>query len=146
MTQSARLFAAALLAVVVGACGSAAGPPTLSGPTPSTLASGADGRTGIRGTATAGPVCPVERIPPDPSCAARPVAGATVSVRDPAGVEVARVTTGADGTYFVAVAAGAYLVSAEAVDGLMRAPGPQETMVEAGRTSTVDLSYDTGIR
>ena len=56
----------------------------------------AAGRTGIRGTALAGPICPVEKIPPDPACAPRPVAGAVVVVRDASGAEVARTTTGAD--------------------------------------------------
>jgi hypothetical protein len=104
------------------------------------------GRTGIRGTALAGPVCPVERIPPDPNCAARPVAGAVVSVRDQAGTELARTTTGADGTYFVELPAGRYVVTAGSVDGLMGTPAPQDAAVAAGGTSTVDLVYDTGIR
>jgi Carboxypeptidase regulatory-like domain len=105
-----------------------------------------DGRTGIRGVALAGPVCPVERIPPDPSCAARPVAGAVVSVRDQAGTELARTLTGEDGTYFVELPAGRYVVTAGSVDGLMGTPAPQDAMVAAGATSTVDLAYDTGIR
>ena len=46
------------------------------------------GETGIRGVALAGPVCPVETVPPDPNCAARPVAGAVILVRDGSGSEV----------------------------------------------------------
>jgi hypothetical protein len=106
----------------------------------------ADGRTGIRGIALAGPVCPVERIPPDPKCGARPIAGAVVSVRDQAGTEVATTTTGADGSYFVEVPAGLYVVTAASVDGLMGTPPALDVAVAAGGTSTVDLAYDTGIR
>ena len=66
-----------------------------------------DGRTGIEGVALAGPVCPVETVPPDPACAARPVAAATVVIRDAGGAEVARSVTAADGSFFVELPAGA---------------------------------------
>ena len=107
---------------------------------------GVVGRTGIGGTATAGPICPVETIPPDPACAPRPVAGAVVVIRAASGTEVARTTTGADGTFFAAVAAGRYIVEPQAVEGLMGKPGPQDVTVSEGVTATVDLAYDTGIR
>src|SRR5512146_1016884 len=38
----------------------------------------------LTGIATAGPVCPVERTPPDPSCAPRAVPGARLLVQDAA--------------------------------------------------------------
>jgi Carboxypeptidase regulatory-like domain len=122
---------------------SEAGPPVPDDAWPGTVATG---RTGIQGTATAGPVCPVERIPPDPACAARPVAGAVVSVRDPAGTDLARTLTGADGTYFVELPPGRYVVTAEPAAGLMGTPGALDAVVESGSTTTVDLAYDTGIR
>ena len=106
----------------------------------------AAGRTGIRGTALAGPLCPVETIPPDPACAPRPVVGAVVVIRDVSGAEVARTTTGADGSYLVELAPGGYIVEPRAVEGLMGTPGPQNVTVDEGVTSTVDLPYDTGIR
>jgi len=100
------------------------------------------------GVATADPVCPVERIPPDPACAPRPVVGATVVVLDPGGGEVARATTGADGTYRVAVPAGNVRVEAAPVAGLMGTPAPIDAVVPAGPGAwlRVDLAYDTGIR
>ena len=104
------------------------------------------GRTGIGGTATAGPVCPVEKVPPDPACDPRPVAGAVVVIQDVSGAEVARVTTDADGRYVAEVAPGGYVVVAQDVAGLMGKPGPQPATVNAGTTVTVDLAYDTGIR
>ena len=61
------------------------------------------------GAATAGPTCPVETIG-DPAWP-RPVADATIIVRDGAGTEVARGTTRPDGAFFIAVAAGDYTVS-----------------------------------
>jgi len=104
------------------------------------------GRTGIAGRATAGPVCPVEKIPPDPACAARPVAGAVIVVRDPSGAEIARATTGADGTFFAELAPGGYVVEARPAKGLMGTPGPQNVTVDPGVVSTIQLDYDTGIR
>lgn len=102
-------------------------------------------RTGIGGTATAGPVCPVEK-PGDPNCDARPVAGATIVMRDASGAEVARVQTGADGTFFADVAPGGYVVEAQPVEGLMGIPSPQGVTVNDGIASSVQLGYDTGIR
>lgn len=107
---------------------------------------GGDGRTGLAITATAGPTCPVETIPPKPECAPRPVAGAVVVVRDGAGAEVARVTLDAGGFAFVEVPAGAYQVEGLAANGLMGTPAPLDVAVIAGAATSVPLDYDTGIR
>jgi len=100
------------------------------------------------GVATAGPVCPVARNPPDPACAPRPVVGATIVFIGQGGVEVARATTAADGSYRAAVPAGSVRVEAAPVAGLMRAPAPVDAVVPAGPAAwlRVDLAYDTGIR
>ena len=126
---------------VVAACSDTGG---VSSPSPSARSSPAGG-SGIVGRATAGPVCPVERVPPDPSCAARPVAGAVVVIQDAVGSEVARTTTNADGQFAVEVPPGDYVVVAQPAKGLMGTPQPQPVTVGAGHAS-VDLSYDTGIR
>jgi hypothetical protein len=102
--------------------------------------------TGVRGTVTAGPTCPVEREPPDPACAERPVAGAVLVFSGAGGLEVARATSAADGTFTVDLAPGAYHVSAEPVEGLMGTPGPMDVEVEAGPKTELQVSYDTGIR
>lgn len=100
------------------------------------------------GRATAGPVCPVERNPPDPSCAPRPVVGAVLVIEDAAsGREVARVTTDRVGRFSVALATGAYRLVPQAVAGLMGGARPVDFRVEAGQsTPPLDVSYDTGIR
>jgi hypothetical protein len=108
-------------------------------------AASASMQTGIRGTATAGPVCPVERVPPDAGCAPRPVIGAVVDVRDADGKQVAQAHTGSDGTFLVAVPPGTYTVSAEATTGIMHAPAAQSVTVTDG-VALVELRYDTGIR
>ena len=102
--------------------------------------------TGIAGVATAGPVCPVEQVPPDPDCAPRPVAGAVVVIRDAASAEVARVTTAADGTFFAELRPGVYVVEPQPAEGLMGVAEPQSVTVVDGVATTVQLGYDTGIR
>jgi hypothetical protein len=103
--------------------------------------------TGVRGTVTAGPTCPVERDPPDPACAPRLVGGAVLVFTDANGAGVARTTSAADGTFAVELAPGAYRVTAEPVDGLMGTPDPMDVVVEAGQPMTeLQVSYDTGIR
>lgn len=120
-----------------------AGPPVPADAWPSP---GGDGRTGLLITATAGPICPVETEPPDPACAARPVAGAVVVVRDEAGAEVAHVTLDAGGFALLELPAGGYVVEAQPVEGLMGTPAPTSVTVVDGLATPVELGYDTGIR
>lgn len=108
-----------------------------------------DGPAGatVFGTVTAGPVCPVERIPPASSCAPRPVAGATIRVTVPADGETVRTTTGADGRYRDALrGSGTITITALPVHGLMGTPAPVTVTVDHGGGKRVDLHYDTGIR
>ena len=67
-------------------------------------------------------------------------------IRATAGAAVQQATTGADGAFFVAVPPGGYLVEAKPANGLMGTPSPQNVTVMAGAISTIELSYDTGIR
>jgi len=101
----------------------------------------------ITGIVTAGPVCPVVRDPPDPACDDRPVAGAEIVVRDASGNEVARVRSGEDGTFSVAVAAGRYELVPQPVEGLMGTAAPVVVDVKTGPPGApISVSYDTGIR
>jgi hypothetical protein len=122
---------------------SESGPPVPADAWPSPIGAG---RTGIGGLALAGPVCPVETVPPDPGCAPRPVVGAEIVMRDSAGSEVARTTTGADGSFFVELPAGDYRLEPQSVEGLMGTAGALEVSVVGGVAAQVQLDYDTGIR
>ena len=104
------------------------------------------GETGLQLVATAGPVCPVETNPPDPSCAPRVVPGAQIVVQDASGTTVAEVTLDLGGLAFVALPAGSYTVVAGPVDGLMGTPAPVGASVIEGAAAVVELNYDTGIR
>ena len=121
----------ATLAVLVVACG----------PGPSPIASPVGG---IGGIALAGPTCPVER-PGDPACAPRPVAGATILIRDASGADVATIVTDASGRFRVALAPGGYTVVGQPVEGLMGNPAPVDVEVGEGDV-TIELWYETGIR
>lgn len=133
-TLPLALALALALSLVVAACVVPSAP---SGPTGTLV-----------GRAEAGPVCPVETVPPDPACAPRPVPGATVVVLDAAGREVARATTDEAGGFALELPAGGYLVTGEPAEGLMGGPPPavEATVVADGTTELVILAYDTGIR
>jgi len=109
----------------------------------------AEGGPWIAGRAVAGPVCPVQRVPLDPACADRPVAGAVIVVRGADGAEVARAATAADGTFIIGVpGGGTWTVEPQPVEGLMgtapavvvQVPDAPSSWVAAG------VAYDTGIR
>lgn len=119
------------------------GPPVSADAWPSPAGAGA---TGLRGVAVAGPVCPVETIPPDPACAPRPVADAEITVRDAAGQAVATVTTGSDGAFLVELPAGTYTVEPGPVEGLMGTAPTISAEVVGGRVTDLTIEYDTGIR
>jgi hypothetical protein len=117
-------------------------------PSASPFTSPAGGPPIVAGTVTAGPVCPVEKSPPDPQCAPRPVAGAVIVATDLAGDEVGRAVSGADGSYeLVVTEGGTVLVTGQPVDGLMGAPTPVTlTLTFPSEHERIDLQYDTGIR
>lgn len=94
----------------------------------------------------AAPVCPVETSPPDPACAPRPLAGATVSAVAADGT-LTLLTAGADGVAATRLPIGRYTLTPMPVEGLLGTAAPivielldEETSVER------ELVYDTGIR
>lgn len=102
--------------------------------------------TGIRIKAVAGPVCPVEKFPPDPACAPKPVANATILIADASGRDKGMVMTDASGQAFAGLAPGEYTVTAQGAAGFMNGPEPQQVTVQNGQVTEVTLDYDTGIR
>ncbi|HEX5630186.1 MAG TPA: hypothetical protein VFY15_00865 [Acidimicrobiia bacterium] len=109
---------------------------------------GADDQVGVivTGYAHAGPMCPVESIPPDPACADRAVEGAVVLVINSVGVTVAEPVTGEDGRFSVELAPGEYRFVPQPVEGLMGVAAEQRVFVTAQGVFILDFAYDTGIR
>ena len=129
-----------LALVLVSGCSSSAAPSPSRSLSPGTVS--------VRGVATAGPVCPVER-PGDPACAPRPVSGATIVVESADGTEFVRVATGADGSFVIDLPAGNYVLVPQPVAGLMRAPDQVSIVIPAQGSplpAPLQIQYDTGIR
>ncbi|MEA2685603.1 MAG: Carboxypeptidase regulatory-like domain [Actinomycetota bacterium] len=123
-------------------------PPTASaGPTTTTIAA-LGSESEVRGTVRFSPVCPVERIPPDPACAPRPGAADVELVRAD-GTVAANATAGEDGDFAVPVPPGTYTVRAS-VPGRSIGGGcqtdPAEVTVAPASSATVAVTCDTGIR
>jgi len=101
----------------------------------------------IRGTVTAGPVCGVVMVEPNPPCDDKPVAGAEIVIRNPAGESVARVRSAEDGSFAVSVVEGWYELLPQPVEGLLGTAEPVEVVVQDGIVGPpIAIVYDTGIR
>jgi hypothetical protein len=122
---------AVLVALALAACGG------------STSGSGGS-VTGVRGTVTLGPTCPVESQ--QSPCADVPLA-TVVSFFDGSGALVASVRSGGDGTFRVTIAPGTYSVKASPQIGLAPA-GTQPSSVSVPKHGyvAVTLRVDSGIR
>lgn len=137
------------LGLFLAACSAGATPPTGSPPYPTASAPGAsglEGRAPLAGVVVAGPTCPVERIPPDPSCAPRTVVGAHLIVRDRSGSIVATLTTDTHGVFATTLPWGDYTITTVAVAGLMHAPSPQDFVLGPAGLTGLRITFDTGIR
>jgi hypothetical protein len=132
--------------VLIAACTQPPGSGSSPAPSASPVASAA--ASTLHGTAAAGPTCPVERASPLPGqCAPRAVAGAVLVITDAANHEVARVTTGADGGFSVALGPGSYTLTPQPVEGLMGTAQPITFSVPVASAGTdLAVEYDTGIR
>ncbi len=100
----------------------------------------------LRVSLTAGPVCPVERNPPDPACAPRPVVNVEIAVYDVSGSQVASAVSGEDGVATLQLPAGAYYVVAPPVDGILGKAEPLAFAGVGGDSLALVFTYDTGIR
>lgn len=132
MTRVVALFTLVLL---VAGCGGGSTTPSDS----------PNGRlaANLRVTVVASPVCPVERIPPDPACAPRPVEGAVLQISGTAETEI---RSGVDGLAAARLAPGDYLLTPEPVEGLLGVAAPQTFTIGAEEVAELVVDYDTGIR
>jgi hypothetical protein len=103
------------------------------------------GAGNVSGKVVAGPTCPVESSPPDPRCAPRPVAGATLLIQDLEGRTVTTAVSDASGAFSLTLPPGDYMLVAQPVAGLMGTAPPLSFSV-AGSPVELAVEYDTGIR
>ena len=100
--------------------------------------------SGIEGLVTIGPVCPVERV--DTPCPDKPYQ-AMIVVKNDQGNEVARVQSGQDGRFRVALEPGAYTLAPQSSnEGSFPFASEQQVEVQAGAFTTVSIEFDSGIR
>jgi hypothetical protein len=123
--SASSLVAVLALAVVLSGCSGASGP-----------------RGTVTGSVTVGPTCPVERNPPDPNCADRPLA-TKFEARQGTSV-VASFSSDSAGRFSVPLPPGDYVLA----DADQRLPTCPDTAVHvvADATVDVDISCDSGIR
>jgi len=103
----------------------------------------------LEGKITIGPLCPVERIPPDPGCQptqetynAWPIAVYMSNSK------IIDITPNLDGTYKVELSPGDYIVKLEnqQASGIGRNNLPATVTIRPNATTILDISIDTGIR
>lgn len=101
--------------------------------------------SGIRGTATLGPLSPVETMGETNEA---PYAGAVIIVKNASGSkEIARTKTAEDGTFTVVLSEGSYSVEGVNPEGTMLPyAAPFEVQVEKDKYTDIMVSFDTGIR
>ena len=109
------------------------------------------GRGVLEGKVTIGPLCPVERFPPDPQCQpteetykAWPIAVYTQNKL----TLVAHIQPDINGNYAVELAAGNYVVNLEnrQSGGLGSSNLPDTVTINANDTTLLNIDIDTGIR
>lgn len=126
-----RLWVALVAALLLG-CGSFGATPAPTVPLDS----------GIRGTVQLGPTCPVQTR--DVPCVTPYVA--VLVILDTDQREAARVSSGPDGAFQVALPPGDYTVTPTPGGDPFPTAAPQAVTVLPGAFTEIEINYDTGIR
>jgi hypothetical protein len=101
--------------------------------------------SGVRGTVSLGPTCPVERIPPDPACADKPYAAAILVYRTGSGTPFIIGNSDMNGAFQFSLPPGSYTINAGSGKTLPRCT-PVDVVVPANGYASTTISCDTGIR
>jgi hypothetical protein len=99
--------------------------------------------SGIEGTVTIGPVCPV--VQENSPCPDEPYA-ASIDIEDGDGDVLATATSGDDGQFRVDLVPGTYTLVPQPGDSGLPFAEEQEVEVAAGAYTHVEVQYDSGIR
>ena len=104
----------------------------------------------LKGVISIGPICPVERIPPDPGC----LPTAETYKAYPVGIfssdgrrKIGQLNPSLDGSYSSALVPGNYLIVLEkAQNNIGGSNLPVEVTISSKDTTLLSISIDTGIR
>jgi hypothetical protein len=104
----------------------------------------------LEGVISIGPICPVERIPPDPAClpTAETYKAYPVSVWTSDGKQkIAQIYPALDGSYRAELAPGHYLVILEKKQNTVGGSNlPVEVSINSKDKTILNINIDTGIR
>jgi len=104
----------------------------------------------LQGKVSIGPICPVEKYPPDPGClpTAETYKAYPVGVWTANGeIKVAQINPALDGLYKTPLEPGNYLVILETSRGKFGNSNlPAEVTIFSQENTTLDINVDTGIR
>lgn len=104
-------------------------------------------KSGIKGVALLGPICPVERIPPDPNCADRPYKTDLVATNGDQSLVVKQFSSDDDGKFSVDLLPGEYFISsADTAKFFSHCSSQVSIKVEKNKYTDITLHCDTGIR
>lgn len=101
----------------------------------------------ISGKVTTSPTCPVERIPQEPQCAPKPYATAIKIRVEGTSAVIKTIQSNISGAFTVSLPVGSYELEAVTENNAIF-PRCEKTLavVKADKTTTTDISCDTGIR
>ena len=142
-TPQRTATATASARTVTPALGTATAAASITGtPQAATATPALAGESGIDGTVTLGPTCPVQSI--ESPCPDRPYE-ASIAVLDAAGRKVAETRSDADGRFRLALPPGVYTLIPHST-GTPPSAREQTVIVVAGGFTAVEIAYDSGIR
>ncbi len=98
----------------------------------------------LSGRVTISPVCPVERIPPDPNCAPRGYQTGIQIISDDHFVE--QINSDQNGYFYVLLKSGTYDLRPIAANVLPRCNDASGVIIQDNATTTVMIDCDSGIR
>lgn len=103
--------------------------------------------SGIKGVVLLGPICPVERIPPDPQCAAKPYRTNLQAMTAAGSQSMKSFSSDQNGNFSVQLPPGEYSIqSAAAANPYLRCSSHGPIQVKAGSFASTTIYCDTGIR
>jgi hypothetical protein len=114
-------------------------------PNTSTQQNGTTVKSGIEGTVTIGPNCPVQRVD-NPNCNDRPYKG-VIHVNTNNGIWVTKFQANAQGIFKIELEPGKYTLDPQTpVEGILPLAPSQDVIVVDGAFTTVTIQYDSGLR